>query len=195
MRILHSASSDHLRGDFGCGGMSAQTPAQNLVHRPAPLFIRDGSVRGRKSGSGGLSRQSRTAEFLGDVVRAVPGGVAADSSSGRRSMAQGGAVLAISMDDDPAPVRKTARRLHLDFPVVMGDARLGEEYGGVLGLPMTYLINREGRIVRRDQGRDRFEHDRSRGFKHFSTPTDPDGQISDARLLSSSIGGFRKNQS
>ena len=37
------------------------------------------------------------------------------------------------MDDNAAPVRKTVRRLHLDFPIVMGDAQLGEEYGGLLG--------------------------------------------------------------
>jgi cytochrome c biogenesis protein CcmG, thiol:disulfide interchange protein DsbE len=60
--------------------------------------------------------------------------------------------LAVSMDDSEAPVRRTVRRLHLDFPVVMGDANLGEEYGGVLGLPITFLIDRDGRIVKRIKG-------------------------------------------
>ena len=56
------------------------------------------------------------------------------------------------MDDNAAPVRKTARRLHLDFPVLMGDAELGKEYGGVLGLPVTYLLDRDGRVVERIKG-------------------------------------------
>jgi thioredoxin-like negative regulator of GroEL len=42
--------------------------------------------------------------------------------------------------------------MHLDFPVVMGDAQLGEAYGGVLGLPVTYLMDREGRIVAEFKG-------------------------------------------
>ena len=65
---------------------------------------------------------------------------------------QGLVVLAVSMDDDVGPVRKAVRRLQLDFPVMMGDAKLGSAYGGVLGLPVTYLIDRDGRIVARFKG-------------------------------------------
>jgi cytochrome c biogenesis protein CcmG, thiol:disulfide interchange protein DsbE len=61
-------------------------------------------------------------------------------------------VLTISMDDGDAPVRRTVRRLHLDVPVMMGDAKLGEAYGGVLGLPITFLIGRDGVIVARIKG-------------------------------------------
>jgi peroxiredoxin len=66
--------------------------------------------------------------------------------------ADGLKVIAISMDDGDSPVRRTVRRLHLDLTVVMGDAELGEEYGGVLGLPVTFLIDREGKIVARFKG-------------------------------------------
>ena len=34
----------------------------------------------------------------------------------------------------------------------MGDVKLGQLYGGVLGLPLTYLIDRKGRIRARFQG-------------------------------------------
>jgi hypothetical protein len=34
----------------------------------------------------------------------------------------------------------------------MGDAELGERFGGVLGLPLSYLIGPDGRIVGRYQG-------------------------------------------
>lgn len=61
-------------------------------------------------------------------------------------------VIAVSMDDADAPVRRTAGKLHLGFPVVMGDAKLGETYGGVLGLPVTFLIDREGVVVKRYKG-------------------------------------------
>jgi hypothetical protein len=49
-------------------------------------------------------------------------------------------------------VRALYRKLKVNYPVVMGDEKVGELYGGVLGLPMTYLIDREGRIVRHYQG-------------------------------------------
>jgi cytochrome c biogenesis protein CcmG, thiol:disulfide interchange protein DsbE len=34
----------------------------------------------------------------------------------------------------------------------MGDARLGRAYGGVLGLPITFLVDREGKVVARIKG-------------------------------------------
>jgi hypothetical protein len=34
----------------------------------------------------------------------------------------------------------------------MGDAKLGELYGGVLGLPVTFLIDRHGEVRAKYQG-------------------------------------------
>ena len=59
---------------------------------------------------------------------------------------QGLQVIGISMDDEPAAARKVVRKLKLNYPVAMGDATLGERYGGVLGLPLTFLIDRRGVI-------------------------------------------------
>ena len=70
----------------------------------------------------------------------------------RRYGGDGFAVIAVSMDDTNAPVRRTVRRMRLDFPVLMGDAKLGEAYGGVLGLPVSFLIDRNGRIVAKIRG-------------------------------------------
>lgn len=65
---------------------------------------------------------------------------------------QGFQVLGVSMDDDKPPVQKAARKFQLTYPIVMGDEHLGELYGGVLGLPVTYLISPEGKILARYQG-------------------------------------------
>ena len=61
-------------------------------------------------------------------------------------------VLTVSMDDGDALVRKTVRKLHLGLPVVMGDAKIGETYGGVLGLPVTFLIGRDGVVLAKIKG-------------------------------------------
>ena len=66
--------------------------------------------------------------------------------------ASGLQVIGISMDDDAAPVRKLIGKLKPTYPVAMGDAKLGEVYGGVMGLPLTYLIDRRGRVRARFQG-------------------------------------------
>jgi cytochrome c biogenesis protein CcmG/thiol:disulfide interchange protein DsbE len=60
-------------------------------------------------------------------------------------------VIGISMDDAAPEVIATVSRLKLNYPVLMGDEYLGAAYGGVLGLPVTFLIDRDGKIRARYQ--------------------------------------------
>ena len=55
-------------------------------------------------------------------------------------------ILGVSMDDGPEPVRDFCQHFKINYPVVMGNAKIGELYGGVLGLPIAFLIGRDGRI-------------------------------------------------
>jgi peroxiredoxin len=59
---------------------------------------------------------------------------------------QGLQIIGVSMDDGPEPVRNFYQHFKMNYPVVMGDAKTGELYGGVLGLPIAFLIGRDGRI-------------------------------------------------
>ena len=61
-------------------------------------------------------------------------------------------IVGISMDDDPAPVKVFAQEFSISYPVVLGNAELARSYGGVLGLPVAFLIDRDGRIVKRLDG-------------------------------------------
>jgi thiol-disulfide isomerase/thioredoxin len=61
-------------------------------------------------------------------------------------------IIGISMDDDPALARKLYKKMKLNYPVAMGDEKLGQLYGGVLGLPLTYLIDRQGNVLARFLG-------------------------------------------
>jgi cytochrome c biogenesis protein CcmG, thiol:disulfide interchange protein DsbE len=58
--------------------------------------------------------------------------------------AQGFQVVGISMDDGPEPVRKFYQDFKMNYPVGMGTTELAQSYGGILGLPVTFLIDREG---------------------------------------------------
>lgn len=58
-------------------------------------------------------------------------------------------VIGISMDDATPEVVATISELKIDYPVLMGDEHLGEAYGGVLGLPVTFLIDEDGKIRQR----------------------------------------------
>jgi cytochrome c biogenesis protein CcmG/thiol:disulfide interchange protein DsbE len=61
-------------------------------------------------------------------------------------------VLGISMDDDEKSVQRYLQKTPLSYPIVMGDEALAKLYGGVLGLPLTYLIDANGKIAGRHLG-------------------------------------------
>ena len=65
---------------------------------------------------------------------------------------QGLQIIGVSMDDEPEPVRDFYQHFQMNYPVVMGNAQIGELYGGVLGLPIAILIGRDGRIYARHIG-------------------------------------------
>jgi len=61
-------------------------------------------------------------------------------------------IIGISMDDDEKPVRDFQQQFKMNYPVAVGTTTLAEQYGGVLGLPITFVIDTEGRIVSRHIG-------------------------------------------
>lgn len=61
-------------------------------------------------------------------------------------------IIGVSMDDTSEPVRDFYQQFHVNYSIVMGDAKTGEAYGGVLGLPIAFLLDREGRIVAKHMG-------------------------------------------
>jgi peroxiredoxin len=61
---------------------------------------------------------------------------------------RGFATLGISMDEDGwKAVMPFVTQKAINYPVVVGDDRVAQLYGGIDSLPSTFLIDREGRIA------------------------------------------------
>jgi len=60
--------------------------------------------------------------------------------------AQGLQVIGISMEDRNSALRDFYRKYKMNYPVVAGSEKIAEAYGGILGLPTSFLIGRDGRI-------------------------------------------------
>ena len=65
---------------------------------------------------------------------------------------QGFEIIGISLDDDPKLARTFYQQFRMNYPVAIGDAKLAEQYGGILGLPVSFLIGRDGRIYAKHAG-------------------------------------------
>jgi cytochrome c biogenesis protein CcmG, thiol:disulfide interchange protein DsbE len=66
-------------------------------------------------------------------------------------------VIGVSMDDDEGDVKRFVAKHAVAYPIIMGDAKLGELFGGVFGLPQSFLIDAQGRIVYRSVGESSIE--------------------------------------
>ena len=61
---------------------------------------------------------------------------------------RGFTILGVSMDDDGWQVIKPfARQKGVNYPVLLGNEKVADLYGGVDALPSTFLIDRTGRIA------------------------------------------------
>lgn len=62
-------------------------------------------------------------------------------------------VVGVSMDDDPtAVVKPFMTKMEMNYLVVMGDERIVKSFGGIEGIPTTFIIDRSGRIVKKHVG-------------------------------------------
>lgn len=66
----------------------------------------------------------------------------------RKHKSDGLEVIGVSMDDDGwASVKPFLAEKHVNYRVLIGDEKTGDQYGGVEALPTTFLIDRAGRIA------------------------------------------------
>jgi thiol-disulfide isomerase/thioredoxin len=62
----------------------------------------------------------------------------------------GFSVVAFSMDGDgPRVVTQLVKKLGINYPVVMANEHTVEGFGGIMGIPTSFLVNQKGDIVKR----------------------------------------------
>ncbi len=66
---------------------------------------------------------------------------------------RGFTVLGVSMDEGGrSVVEKFLEKLHVSYPVIIGSTGLAREFGGVMGVPASFLVDRQGIMVKRYDG-------------------------------------------
>ena len=62
-------------------------------------------------------------------------------------------MVAFSVDEgDLAPLKKLIDKKGINYPVFLTDSEVSRSFGGVTGIPVTFLVNRKGEIVKKFLG-------------------------------------------
>jgi peroxiredoxin len=79
----------------------------------------------------------------------IPGFIALQ----KQYAAQGLTVVGVSLDTAGAAVVKSfMKKLGMNYPVVIGDEKIADQYGGISAIPTTFVLDRDGNIVSSHQG-------------------------------------------
>ena len=66
---------------------------------------------------------------------------------------QGLVIIGMSLDEGGnAVVAPFAKKQNINYPVVIGNQDIAQQYGGVQGIPTTFVIDPSGNIVSRHEG-------------------------------------------
>lgn len=141
------------------GAGTVQTPPAG-AGTLAPAFLLE-TVAGGKTGPqehrGKVVILNFWATWCPPCKREIPDFIVLQSLYGGRGLQ----ILGVALDD-PSPVKEFCETRGINYPVVYGTDDVARLYGGISGIPTTYVIDRSGSIVRRYEGlrsREVFEDD------------------------------------
>lgn len=159
-------------------GISGSCPPCSAITNLVGLSSSDEAGSGSASGSAMPSweltdlqgQPVRSADFEGKVVildfwatwcppclKEIPGFIELQERYGEAGLV----VVGVSLDEGgPATVAPFVSKEGINYPVVMGDSAIVEAFGGIESIPTTFVIDRDGQILKRHVGyvsRDRFE--------------------------------------
>ena len=129
----------------------AGSAAENLLDKKAPQFALTG-FNGQTLRLSGFRGKVVLLDFWATWCAPCQAEMPVFAAWQQQYAPLGFQVIGISMDDDAAAARRLVERLKLNYPSALGDALLATRYGGVLGLPLTFLIDRDGVVRARFQG-------------------------------------------
>lgn len=136
---------------FVSAGRGAAPRKNALLNKPAPAFART-SLDNQRVDLSALRGRVVLLNFWATWCAPCQVEMPRFVEWQKKHQADGLSIVGVSMDDDPETVKALLRKKPVNYPVLMGDEKLGLAYGGVLGLPVTYLIDRQGVIRARYQG-------------------------------------------
>jgi thiol-disulfide isomerase/thioredoxin len=133
---------------FGSEGDNAKKPPFPLpeVSMKSPV---DGSTITLSKFKGSVMLVNFWATWCPPCVGEMP-----DMNRLHKELAEKGfTVIGISMDSgSDRPVKALLEKMGIVYPVAMGGDNIARQFGEIVGIPVTFLVDRQGNVVKRYDG-------------------------------------------
>lgn len=89
------------------------------------------------------------ATWCGPCVQEIPSLISLQKEFGP----QGLEVIGVSMDQGgEGPVQRIIDKTGINYPVIMGNAQISRDFGGIFGIPASFLVDQSGTVRKRFDG-------------------------------------------
>ncbi len=127
----------------------------NLAHSATkmPSFTLEDVLTGKDVNSKSFAGKSLLVTFFATwcppCIQEIPNLIEVQNEFGPKEFS----VVALSMDQEgSAVVKRMVEKKKINYPVIMADSRVTRDFGGVYGIPTSFLVNRRGNVVKKYTG-------------------------------------------
>ena len=118
-----------------------------------PRFVLPDAVNGQKTSSSSFEGKALLLTFFATwcppCIEEVPTLIELQNEYSD----DGFSVIGLSVDQGGAKVvKRLIRKKSINYPVLMADAQVMQDFGGVYGIPVAFLINKKGNVVKKYTG-------------------------------------------
>lgn len=118
-----------------------------------PAFSLENVKTGEEVGSDTFAGKSLLITFFATwcppCIQEIPNLIEVQNEFGPKKFS----VVALSVDQGGSTlVKKLVEKKKINYPVMMADSRVTSEFGGVYGIPTSFLVNNKGNVVKKYTG-------------------------------------------
>lgn len=129
----------------------SNNPAYSATRMPS--FSLENVITGKEVGSDSFAGKSLLVTFFATwcppCIQEIPNLIEVQNEFGPKKFS----VVALSVDQKgKTVVKRMVEKKNINYPVMMADSSVTRDFGGVYGIPTSFLVNKKGNVVKKYTG-------------------------------------------